>query len=62
LEDTGFRDVQFFTLGKKTHITDYPFWGLKLPFRIVFRSIKKLIESRDQKAIGASYGVLARKK
>ena len=62
LENTGFRDIQFFTLGKKTHITDYPFWGLKLPFRVVFRGIKKIIESRDKKAIGASYGVLARKK
>jgi SAM-dependent methyltransferase len=62
LEDSGFRDVQFFVLGKKTHITDYPFWGLKLPFRVVFRLIKKIIESRDKKAIGATYGTLARKK
>ena len=62
MEDVGYQNIEFFNLGKKTHITDYPFWGLKLPFRVVFRLIKKIIESRDKRSVGAAYAASARKK
>jgi SAM-dependent methyltransferase len=61
LSENGFLNIDIYTLGKKTSIIAYPFWGLKMPFRIIFRLVKKIIERMDSQAIGALYGVLAQK-
>lgn len=61
IKDNGFSQIEFKLLGKSTSLFAYPFWGLKLPFRLLFRLIKIFIEKRDSLAIGALYGVVAKK-
>jgi SAM-dependent methyltransferase len=62
LMDTGFSDIKLKQLGKSTGLFAYPFLGLKTPLRIGYRLLKKFIEAFDKNAIGAMYGVLAKKK
>ncbi len=62
LQDNGLGNIRFTALGKKTSVGAYPFWGLKLPLRIFFRLLKKIIEQTNTNAIGALYGVQAQKK
>jgi SAM-dependent methyltransferase len=59
LQSSGFAESKYYPLGKQTDITDYPFWGLKMPVRLGFRLIKKAIEAKDAVAKGAMYGVVA---
>lgn len=61
LLDNHFSEIEMKLLGKKTSFFAYPIWGLKLPFRLIYRLIKILIEKRDPLAIGALYGVIAKK-
>lgn len=60
-KEIGFKEIEYKSLGKKTSLSAYPFWGLKLPFRLIFRSIKKIIEFRNSNAVGALYGIVAKK-
>jgi SAM-dependent methyltransferase len=62
LLDNGFENIHFHALGKATSVFAQPLWGLKLPLRVGFRLIKKLIENLDSSAVGALYGVQAQKK
>lgn len=62
LLDSGLDDIHFHPLGSHTAVLSRPFWGLKLPLRVGFRLLKKLIESLDSTAIGPLYGVHAQKK
>lgn len=62
LLDNGFENIRFNALGEKTSVFARPLWGLKLPLRVGFRLVKKLIENLDGAAIGPLYGVQAQKK
>jgi hypothetical protein len=61
LEDNGFEVCLCENIGRKTSLTAKPFWGVKLPFRLLYRGIKRLIEARDKEAIGSVYGIIAKK-
>lgn len=62
LEDNGFEIVACENVGKKTSLMASPFWSLRLPFRLFYRGLKRLLEAVDKEAIGSVYGVVARKK
>ena len=59
LKECNFSQIKINTLGKKTSVTAFPFWGIKMPFRLFYRGIKILIEKKDSTAIGALYGIVA---
>ena len=61
LEDNGFKVIRFDNLGEKTNITTKPFWGIKMPGRLLYRGAKKIIEKRNADSIGPLYGVIAQK-
>jgi SAM-dependent methyltransferase len=61
LTDNGLASIRVFPLGKATSIMASPFWGLKLPARLGFRLLKRLIERLDRRSVGALYGVIAQK-
>lgn len=61
LQSVGFNNLKRYHLGKKTSIVAYPIWGVKLPGRLFFRLIKKIIEWSDSKAIGALYAIESKK-
>ncbi len=60
LLDNGITDLRFAALGKATNILAKPFWGFKMPLRLVFRLMKTVIERVDRQARGAAYGVVGR--
>ena len=60
-KEIGFKEIEYKLLGNKTSLVAYPFWGLKLPFRLIYRTIKKLIEANNKNAVGALYGLVAKK-
>jgi 2-polyprenyl-3-methyl-5-hydroxy-6-metoxy-1,4-benzoquinol methylase len=59
LKDVGFKKLSFYKIGKKTKITEAPFWSISLPLRIVYRFIKIIIEKINPLSIGDTYGVIA---
>ena len=61
LTDNGFRITKFENLGEKTTITTKPFWGVKMPARLIYRGAKKIIERNNPDSIGPLYGVIAQK-
>jgi SAM-dependent methyltransferase len=61
LTDNALTSIQVVQLGKPTSVTAFPFLGLKLPARVGFRLLKKLIEQIDRRAVGALYGVIAQR-
>lgn len=61
LLDNGISDLHFTALGKRTNLLAKPFWGIKLPARLIFRLAKVLIEWFDERAQGALYGLVGKK-
>jgi len=61
LADAGFKNISFQNLATPTKLAESPFWGVQLPFRIIYRSIKIGIEKASPVSIGDTYGVIANK-
>lgn len=61
LLDNGIGELRFAELGKTTSIFARPFWGIKMPLRLIFRVTKTLLERVDRQARGAAYGIVGRK-
>jgi hypothetical protein len=61
LTDQGFEIIEYSTLDGKTRIFDEKLYGLSLPVKLIFRLIKKIIESRNPAACGMSYGIIAKR-
>ncbi|MGZ3757428.1 MAG: class I SAM-dependent methyltransferase [Mucilaginibacter sp.] len=62
LTDSGFEIIEYSTIDGQTKLFDKNLMGLALPFRLISRAVKKIIELRDRTSCGMSYGIIAKRK
>jgi len=61
LTDSGFEIIEYSTLDGKTKIFDKNLKGITIPFQLIARGMKKMIELKDRASIGMSYGIIAKR-
>lgn len=49
------------SIGGNTKLSAPPFWGWKMPGRLAYRTMKKILERTDPASIGGLYGLVAKK-
>jgi hypothetical protein len=61
LKDSGFEIKIYSTLDGETSIFGKGLGGISMPLKLVSRTVKKMIESKDAASRGMSYGIIAQK-